>query len=72
MPLVDVDHVDPVGAPAQRDSPAAQVILAGGRLGVVSDLVEGGLADIEVGVAAEPRRGHLAGGIGAGHGSSAF
>ena len=71
MPLVDVDHVDPVGAPAQRDGPAAQVVLAGGRLGVVGDLVEGGLADVEVGVAAEPRRGHLAGGIGTGHGSSA-
>src|ERR1035441_1642864 len=73
MPLVDVDHVDPVGAPAERDGPAAQVGLAGGRLGVAGDLAEGGLADAEVGVAAKPGRGHLAGGVGAGgHGSSAF
>src|ERR1019366_4928540 len=64
---------DPVGAPAERDGPAAQVVLAGGRLGVAGDLAEGGLADAEVGVAAKPGRGHLAGGVGAGgHGSSAF
>jgi hypothetical protein len=32
--------VDPVGGPAERDGPAAQVVLARGGLGVVGDLVE--------------------------------
>ena len=72
MALVDVDHVDPVGGPAERDGPAAQVVLARGGLGVVGDLVEGGLADVEVGVAAEPGRGHLAAGIGTHEGSASW
>ena len=69
--LVDVDHVDPPGGPAERDGPAAQVVLAGGRLGVVGDLVEGRLADVEVGVAAEPGCGDLSCGVGGVHGGRA-
>ena len=46
MALVDVDHGDLVRRPAQRDRPAAQVILADRGLGVVRDLLEGGLADV--------------------------
>ena len=72
MALVDVDHVDPAGGPAERDGPAAQVVLARGGLGVVGDLVEGGLADVEVGVAAEPGRGHLAAGIGTHGGTTSW
>src|ERR1019366_1339631 len=52
--LVDVDDVDPLGWPAQRDRPALQVVLPGGGLGVAGDLVEGRLADIQVGVAGQP------------------
>src|ERR1019366_737116 len=49
------------------------VVLGGGWLGFCGGLGGGGLADAEVGVAAKPGRGHLAGGVGAGgHGSSAF
>jgi hypothetical protein len=44
-----------------------QVVLPAGRLGVVDHLVEGGLADVEVGVAAQPRGGHF-GGVVAAHG----
>src|SRR6266516_986004 len=71
MTLVDVDHVDPLGRPAERDGPAAQVILARGRLGVVGDLVEGRLADVQIGVAAEPGCGDLSGGVGWVHGGRA-
>src|SRR5260370_10623746 len=71
MALVDVDHVDPLGGPAERDRPAAQVVLARGRLGVVRDLVEGRLADIQVGVAAEPGCGDLSCGVGRVHGGRA-
>jgi len=44
--LVDVDGDDVPGRPAQRDGTATQVVLAAGGLGIVGDLVEGGLADI--------------------------
>jgi hypothetical protein len=44
--LVDVDHGDLVSRPAQRDRPAAQVVLADGGFGVVNDLLEAGLPDI--------------------------
>ena len=44
--LVDVDHGDLGGGPAQRDRLAAQVVLADRGLGVVQDLLEAGLADI--------------------------
>ena len=47
LALVDVDHGDLAGGPAQRDRPAAQVVLADRGLGVVDDLLEAGLADIE-------------------------
>src|SRR5487761_1548435 len=57
--LVDVDDVDFVLRPAERGRAAFQVVLPPGRLGVVDHLVEGGLADVEVGVAAQPRGGHL-------------
>ena len=40
LALVDVDHGDLVGGPAQRDRPAAQVVLADRGLGVVEDLLE--------------------------------
>src|SRR6266568_1458027 len=68
--LVDVDHVDPADRPAERGRPAAQVVLAGGRLGVVRDLVEGRLADVEVGVTAEPGCGDLASAVGGVHGGA--
>lgn len=57
--LVDVDDVDFVLGPAERGRAALQVVLARCRLGVVDHLVEGGLADVEVGVAAQPRGSHL-------------
>jgi hypothetical protein len=44
--LVDVDHGDLIGGPAQADRLAAQVVLADRRLGVVDDLLDAGLADI--------------------------
>jgi hypothetical protein len=44
--LAGVDDGDLAGGPAQRDRPAAQVVLADRGLGVVDDLLEGGLADI--------------------------
>ncbi len=59
MALVDVDDVDAVGRPAQRQRPALQVVLPRGGLGVVDDLVEGRLADIQVGVAGQPGGRHL-------------
>ena len=71
MAQVDVDHVDPLGGPAERGRPAAQVVLARGRLGVVRDLVEGRLADIQIGVTAEPGCGDLSCGIGRVHGGRA-
>src|SRR6266700_2195184 len=59
MALVDVDDVDALGRPAQRECPPPQVVLPGGGLGVVDDLVKGRLADIEVGVAGQPGGRHL-------------
>jgi len=44
--LVDVDDGDLVSGPAQRDRPAAQVVLADRGLGVVADLRHRGLAEI--------------------------
>jgi len=44
--LVDVDDVDALGRPAQRERPAPQVVLPPGGFGVVDDLVESRLADI--------------------------
>ena len=41
--------------PAERNRAAPQVVLPPGRLGVVDHPVEGGLSDVEVGVAARPR-----------------
>ena len=61
--LVDVDDHDLLAPPAERDGPAPQVVLAAGGFGVVDDLIEGRLADIQVGVAAQVIRAHL-GGIG--------
>jgi len=40
LALVDVDHGDLVAGPAERDRPAAQVVLADRGLGVVDDLLE--------------------------------
>src|ERR1017187_7142578 len=71
MALAGAGHVDPLGRPAERGGPAAQVILARGRLGVVRDLVEGRLADVQVGVTAEPGCGDLSGGVGWVHGGRA-
>jgi len=59
MSLIDVDNVDTFAWPAQRDRAPGQVVLAGGGLGVVGDLVERGLADVEVGVTLQARRGDL-------------
>ncbi len=59
MALVDVDDVDALGRPAQRERPSPQVVLPGGGLGVAGDLVEGRLADVEVGVAGQPGGRHL-------------
>ena len=44
---------------AERERPALQVVLPGGGFGVVDDLVEGRLADVEVGVAGQPGGCHL-------------
>jgi hypothetical protein len=44
--LVGVDGDDLGGRPAQRHGALPQRVLAGGGLGVVEDLLEGGLADI--------------------------
>ena len=60
LALIVVDHDDPLGRPAERDSTPAQVVLTPRRLGVVGDLVEGGLAHVEVGIAAQVLRGDLA------------
>ena len=60
LALVDVDHDDPLGRPAERDRSAAQVVLAARGLGVVGDLIQAGLAHVQVRVAAEMVCGHLA------------
>jgi hypothetical protein len=57
--LVDVDDGDLAGGPAQRDRPAAQVVLADRGLGVVDDLLEGGLPDIQQGGPGQVGGGHL-------------
>ena len=57
--LVDVDHDDVIARPPEGDGPTAQVVLASGGLGVVGHLVEGRLADVEVGVTGQVRRGRL-------------
>src|SRR6266567_1926420 len=57
--LVAGDDVDALGRPAQRERPAPQVVLPPGGFGVVDDLVESRLADIEVGVAGQPVGCHL-------------
>src|SRR2546421_12745532 len=72
--LVDVDHVDPVGGPAERDGPAAQVVLAGGGVGGVRGLGEGGLGGGEgggTGGAGGGGRGRGVGGGGGGGGPRA-
>ena len=57
--LVDIDGDDLGRGPAQRGGPLPQRVLPGGGLGVVEDLLEGGLADIQVGVAGQVTGGHL-------------
>ena len=57
--LVDVDHGDLVRRPAERDRLAAQVVLADRGLGVVDDLLEAGLADIQKSRSGEVGGGHL-------------
>ena len=47
LALVDAGHGDLAGGPAERDRPAAQVVLADRGLGVVEHLLERGLADIQ-------------------------
>jgi hypothetical protein len=65
LALVDVDHGDLAGVPAQRDRLAAQVVLADRGLGVVDDLLEAGLPDVEQSPPGEMGGGHLRGrGIG--------
>ena len=70
LALVDVDDGDLAGGPAQRDRPAAQVVLADRGLGVVQDLLEAGLADIQQGGPGEMGGGHLRGGGVGEHGCS--
>ena len=70
LPLVDVDHGDLAGGPAQRDRPAAQVVLADRGLGVVEHLLEGGLADIQQRGPGQVGGGHLRGGGIGEHGCS--
>jgi hypothetical protein len=53
--LADVDDVDFVPGPAERNRAVFQAVLPPGRFGVVDHLAEGGLADVEAGVAAQPR-----------------
>ena len=57
--LVGVDGDDLRRGPAQRRSPMPQRVLPGGGLGVVEDLLERGLAHIQVGVAGQVPGGHL-------------
>jgi len=57
--LVDVDHGDLVTGPAQADRLAAQVVLADRGLGVVDDLLEAGLADVQESRPGEVGGGHL-------------
>jgi len=65
LALVDVDHGDLAGVPAEADRLAAQVVLAERGLGVVDDLLEAGLADVEQSPPGQVRGGHLRGrGIG--------
>ena len=45
--LVDVDHGDLAGVPAEADRLAAQVVLAERGFGVADDLLEAGLPDVE-------------------------
>ena len=59
LALVDVDHGDLGGGPAQRDRLAAQVVLADRGLGVVQDLLEARLADIEQSGPGQVGGGHL-------------
>ncbi len=60
--LVDVDDGDLGGGPAERDRLAAQVVLADRGLGVVQDLLEARLADVEQGGPGQVGGGHLRGG----------
>jgi hypothetical protein len=59
LALIDVDHHDPLGGPAERDRPAAEVVLAAGGVGVVSDLIQARLAHIQIRVASQMICGHL-------------
>ena len=59
LALVDVDHGDLAGGPAQRDRLAAQVVLADRGLGVVEDLLEAGLADVQKRRPGKVGGGHL-------------
>ena len=52
-------HGDLAGVPAERDRLAAQVVLADRGLGVVQDLLEAGLADIQKRRPGEVGGGHL-------------
>ncbi|WP_322973451.1 hypothetical protein [Actinacidiphila soli] len=46
LTLVGVDHDDPIVGPAQRDCPAFEPVLTGGRLGVVDHLFQGRLPHV--------------------------
>ena len=70
LALVDIDDGDLPGGPAQRDRPAAQVVLADRGLGVVQDLLEAGLTDVEQGGPGQVGGGHLRGGGTGEHGYS--
>jgi len=68
--LVDAGHGDLAGAPAERDRLAAQVVLADRGPGVVDDLLEAGLADIQQGRSGQVGGGHLRGRGAGEHGCS--
>ena len=61
--MVAVDDVHPFGRPAQCDRPLLEGVLAIGALGIMKDLLQGRLADIQVGVPLEVFRLHLLMGI---------
>ena len=68
---MSITWIRSAGQPSATARPRRSYWRRGG-LGVVGDLVEGGLADVEVGVAAEPGRGHLAAGIGTHGGTTSW
>jgi len=57
--LAGAGHGDLAGVPAEADRLAAQVVLADRGLGVVDDLFEAGLADVQISRSGEVDGGYL-------------